>query len=237
MCGLIGSRVSDKSKFEAIKHRVQDALGTLTHRGPDAMGLQSDKNHGLILGHTRLSIFDLSETGNQPMVSQSGQSQLIYNGAIYNYLELREDLMTKGVVFRGTSDTEVLLECLQKYGTSCLEKLRGMFAFAFWDEREKTLILARDRVGKKPLYYSQNKEGFFFASEINTLATYVPTESLDINHAALDDYLSWGYIGGENTIYKGIHCLPPGCFLILDSQNQVQIKPYWKPNWQPDSSI
>jgi asparagine synthase (glutamine-hydrolysing) len=237
VCGLIGSRIWDKSRFEAIRDKTQEALGTLTHRGPDAMGLQSDKQHGLILGHTRLSIFDPSETGNQPMVSQTGQSQLIYNGAIYNYLELKKDLTAKGTLFRGTSDTEVLLECLQEYGIPCLEKLRGMFAFAFWDDREKILLIARDRVGKKPLYYCQSKEGFFFASEINTLVALVPSQSLDINPAALNDFLSWGYIGGENTIYQGIKCLPPGCFLTLNSKKQIQIKPYWKPDWRPESSI
>lgn len=237
MCGLIGSRTWDKSSFETLKGKTQEALKTISHRGPDAMGVLCQKENGLIFGHTRLSIFDPSPTGSQPMASQSEQSQLIYNGAIYNYLELKKDLVATGTVFRGTSDTEVLLECMEKYGTNCLEKLRGMFAFAFWDERDKFLILARDRVGKKPLYYSHTKEGFFFASEINTLATYVPSELLDINHAALNDYLSWGYIGGENTIYKGIKCLPPGCFLILDSQNRLQLKPYWKPNWESVSLV
>lgn len=235
MCGLIGSRIWDTSSFEAVKDKIHKAINTLTHRGPDSMGLFAQESNGLILGHTRLSIFDLSITGNQPMVSRSGQSQLIYNGAIYNYPELRQDLVSSGVVFRGTSDTEVLLESLQKDGTRCLEKLRGMFAFAFWDDNEKTLILARDRVGKKPLYYSHNKNGFFFASEINTLATYVPDESLDINPVALDDYLSWGYIGGENTIYQGIKCLPPGCFLTLNSEKHIQMKSYWKPNWDSTS--
>lgn len=229
MCGLIGSRIWDISSFEATKEKTHKALSTLTHRGPDSRGFFSSKTRGLILGHTRLSIFDLSETGNQPMASRSGQSQLIYNGAIYNYLELKKDLATKGTIFRGTSDTEVLLESLEEYGTACLKNLRGMFAFAFWDETKKTLILARDRVGKKPLYYSQNKKGFFFASEINTLTTYVPKESLKIHTNALNDYLSWGYIGGENTIYQGIKCLPPGCFLTLGSDKQIKIIPYWIP--------
>ena len=231
MCGLIGSQIWDKSDFEAIKEKSLEGLGTLHHRGPDSRGLFSSQHTGVILGHTRLSIFDLSETGNQPMASRSGQSQLIYNGAIYNYLELRKELEEQGVVFRGTSDTEVLLESLIKNGIDCLKRFRGMFAFAFWDEREKTLILARDKVGKKPLYYSYNKKGFFFASEINTLASYLSREFLDINPSALNDYLSWGYIGGENTIYQGIKCLPPGCFLTLNSEKKVQVKSYWKPNW------
>jgi asparagine synthase (glutamine-hydrolysing) len=169
VCGLIGSRIWSKSKFEAVRKITQETLNTLRHRGPDAMGLIFIEQYGLILGHTRLSIFDPSPTGNQPMASQSGHAQLIYNGAIYNYIELKKDLEAKGISFRGTSDTEVLIECLNEYGTEALPKLRGMFAFAFWDDREKILLLARDRVGKKPLYYCQTKEGFFFASEINTV--------------------------------------------------------------------
>jgi asparagine synthase (glutamine-hydrolysing) len=235
VCGLIGSRIWDTSSFEAVKDKTHKAINTLTHRGPDSRGFFSSKAHGVIFGHTRLSIFDLSETGNQPMASRSGQSQLIYNGAIYNYLELRKELEQESVVFRGTSDTEVLLESLQKYGTNCLKKIRGMFAFAFWDEQEDVLILSRDRVGKKPLYYYHTEKEFFFASEINTLASYIPSNKLEINTAALDEYLTWGYIGGENTIYKRIHCLPPGCFLILDSKNKIKIQPYWQPNWETAS--
>ncbi len=232
MCGIIGSLTRDKSSFEDIKAKTHIAIKNVSHRGPDSMGTVFKERFGLALGHTRLSIFDLSETGNQPMASQSSRSQIVYNGAIYNYLELKDELKKDGVQFRGTSDTEVLLESLERYGTDCLENLRGMFAFAFWDEKKEALILARDRVGKKPLYYSHTDKGFFFASEINALASYVPPELLGINHSALNDYLSWGYIGGENTIYKGIHCLPPGCFLILDSRNKIQIKPYWKPQWE-----
>lgn len=201
------------------------------------MGLIFKEQYGLTLGHTRLSIFDPSPTGNQPMASQSGHCQLIYNGAIYNYVELKKDLEAKGISFRGTSDTEVLIECLSEYGTETLQKLRGMFAFAFWNEQDKTLLLARDRVGKKPLYYSHTEEGIYFASEINTLAAYVPDSLLEINPTALNDYLSWGYIGGENTIYKGIHCLPPGSFLVLDSENKLEINSYWKSEWKTTESL
>jgi asparagine synthase (glutamine-hydrolysing) len=237
VCGLIGSRIWDTSSFEAVKDKTHKAINTLTHRGPDSRGFFSSKIHGLNLGHSRLSIFDLSETGNQPMASRSGQSQLIYNGAIYNYLELKKELELEGITFRGTSDTEVLLESLKKHGTNCLDKIRGMFAFAFWDEQEQVLILSRDRVGKKPLYYWHTEKEFFFASEINTLASYIPSNKLEINPTALDDYLTWGYIGGENTIYQGIHCLPPGCFLILDSNNRIKIQPYWKPDWEAASAV
>jgi asparagine synthase (glutamine-hydrolysing) len=237
VCGLIGSRIWDKSRFEAVRKITQETLNTLSHRGPDAMGLMFKEQYGLTLGHTRLSIFDPSPTGNQPMASQSGHCQLIYNGAIYNYVELKKNLEEKGISFRGTSDTEVLLECLNEYGAEALQKLRGMFAFAFWNEKEKTLLLARDRVGKKPLYYSHTEEGIYFASEINTLAAYIPEHLLEINPAALNDYLSWGYIGGENTIYKGIQCLPPGCYLILDSENKLKIKSYWTAQWETTESL
>jgi asparagine synthase (glutamine-hydrolysing) len=208
----------------------------LAHRGPDYKATWTD-NRGIYLGHTRLSIIDLSEKGNQPMHGPSEETTIVFNGEIYNYIELRRQLRSEGVHFRSESDTEVILALYEKYGSDCVTRLRGMFAFGLWDNTRKRLLLARDRVGKKPLYYASEGGNFYFASEIKAIQSVIPRSSLKLDEAALDEYLSFGFISGGKTIYSNILELPPGSLLTIDIDGNPDIKAYWGPQWLQDKKL
>ncbi len=182
-----------------------DAARTLAHRGPDALGAYAHENTGL--GHSRLSIRDLSDTGSQPMVSSCARYVLAYNGEIYNTSELRADL--SDVTFRGTSDTEVLLEALIRFGSDALQRINGMFAFAFYDREAKTLLLARDPFGIKPLFFTHGQGDFCFASEIKGLYA-CGFKRRRLHTAGLNEYLYYGTTLGANTMLDGVHRLLPG---------------------------
>ena len=155
MCGIAGiAGLAGIEQPEGLVKRMTDAIA---HRGPNAEGVW--KGEDIVLGHRRLSIIDLSDAGNQPFHSADGRYHGVYNGEIYNYLELKADLEARGYKFRTNSDTETIIHAYEEYGADCLNLLRGMFAFAIWDERQQTLFIARDRVGKKPLFYSVTREG------------------------------------------------------------------------------
>ena len=208
MCGIAGFTTHRHApeKPELALSKMTDAL---THRGPDAHGAYSDP--GVRLGHRRLSILDLSG-GAQPMSSSDGRWHLVFNGEIYNYLELRRDLETRGATFRTQSDTEVLLQAWAEDGASCLSRLNGMFAFAIWDSAEKRLTLVRDPLGIKPLYYANYRGELLFASELRSLLRF-PDFRPGLDPASVNKYLALGYIPAPSTAYAGVRKLEPGQLL------------------------
>ena len=234
MCGICG--IVDFSGTAVNQDLVRQMSNTLTHRGPDDEGYYFNKqkiaNSGqrigdkpsVALGHRRLSIIDL-DTGHQPMSNEDGTIWIVFNGEIYNFQELKTFLQKKGHIFRTRSDTETIIHAYEQWGEHCVEKLHGMFAFAIWDEKQKKLILARDRVGIKPLYYYVNNKKIIFGSEIKAILKD-PTVKKEINLKALSDYLSLLYVPAPETMFKNIYKLPPGHILIY-SQNGFKIKEYW----------
>jgi len=195
---------------------------SISHRGPDAAGYHTEP--GLAFGHRRLSIIDL-DSGQQPMSNEDGTVWIIFNGEIYNFLELRPELEAKGHRFRTNSDTEVIVHLYEEVGEECFSRLRGMFALAIWDRKKRKLVLGRDRVGKKPLYYTQNKDGVFFGSEIKSIHAAI-NDHWDLNPFALADYFTTSYIPSPKTIYANIHKLRPAHYLVVTSTG-IREQEYW----------
>jgi asparagine synthase (glutamine-hydrolysing) len=206
--------------------------GILAHRGPDEQGFYQSGPVGL--AHRRLSIIDLA-SGQQPMQSPDGQVCVVFNGEIYNYPELKIGLEQKGYTFRTQSDTEVLLAMYLHYGLEAFAKINGMFACAFWDQRQRQLVLARDRFGKKPLFYSQNARTLLFGSEIKALLAYGGIEPR-VHLAALHEYLTYSYTVSAPTIVEGIYRLPPAHLLVVRN-GQTVCRPYWEFTFQPDPGL
>ncbi len=217
MCGICGY-VSEKSI------NIEEMNLSISHRGPDNQGSFQDSS--LALGHTRLSILDLSDESNQPMVSRSGRYVIVYNGEIYNFRELKRELQAKGVVFEKESDTEVVLEGFEFWGVELFEKLNGMFSFAIYDRELNRIYIARDRFGVKPLYYYSANSDFIFGSEIKSiLASKVVKEELE--YQGLYEYLHFATTLGETTFYKNIKKLEPGYYLEFDlDKKSFKIEPY-----------
>ncbi len=219
MCGIAGSTDGSQGLLEIF-------AGRLRHRGPDSCGVWQEEGAGL--AHTRLAIIDLTPGGHQPMLSPDGRYVITFNGEIYNFGELRAELEAKGETFASSSDTEVLLKLLAREGESGLVKLAGMFAFGLWDRKERSLLLARDRLGIKPLVYASLPDGgLAFASEIRALSVH-PGIDLSIDPAALSEYLACLYVPAPRTIHRGIRKLPPGHLLVW-RDGQTEIRPYWRP--------
>jgi asparagine synthase (glutamine-hydrolysing) len=209
MCGIAGL-LGDVGPQQSLRALVQRMTGTLSHRGPDGDGHWVDASGRVALGHRRLAIIDLSETGKQPMASASGRFEITFNGEIYNFELLRTELLALGHRFRGRADTEVLLACIERWGMAgALERLTGMFAFAVWDRELATLTLARDRLGKKPLYYGEVGGLFAFASELKGLAA-LPGFAPRIDRNALQLYLRHNYVPAPYSIYESIAKLEAG---------------------------
>lgn len=227
MCGIAGYNTRPEAEVggEAF---LAAACQTLHHRGPDAQAHWHA--NGIGLAHTRLAIVDLSVDGNQPMVSACGRYRVVYNGEIYNWHELRVELQQYDVQFRTQCDTEVLLEGFRIWGEGILPKLRGMFAFALWDEKERELFCARDTVGKKPFVYSEGEAGFFFASEIPALRE-APGVDLSLNHDALASMLlhNMRHIPDPYTVHKGMRRLPAGHALRVRDGHVEQMWRWWEP--------
>jgi asparagine synthase (glutamine-hydrolysing) len=220
MCGIAGTFHFDTGRA-VNRALLEDMTNALSHRGPDGKGFYVNKNIGL--GHRRLAIIDLS-TGDQPMFSKDKNLVIVYNGEIYNYLELKEELKSLGYRFLTTSDTEVILSAYQEWGFNCQNKFNGMWAFAIWDSRQRHLFLSRDRVGEKPLHYSVRDNSFLFGSEIKSvLASGLTYEAA--NHL-WHIYLSLGYVPAPHTFYKGISKLMPGHFLVV-KDGRVKEQAYW----------
>ena len=223
MCGIVGQ--VGKLAFRA------ESLDALRHRGPDAQGEWTNRRN-CILGHTRLSILDLQDRADQPMTDPSGRFTLVFNGEIYNYLELRQGHLADQT-FSTTSDTEVLLLLWRKMGPECLHLLRGMFAFALWDDRDNRLWLARDRFGKKPLVYHTNGQTVTFASELQALKHCIPNPS--INPAAVDLFMGYQFIPGPDTIYCDTYKLPQAHYAVWDGKSLTTHR-YWQLDFSPRGS-
>ncbi len=224
MCGICGFHYSSEfPKSKEAMASILDAMNAaLYHRGPDDGGAYLDRSVGLAM--RRLAIIDI-EGGHQPMTSDDGSLAIVFNGEIYNFLELRKDLEAKGVRFHSHSDTEVVLKLYEDQGEACLNKLNGMFAFAIWDKREHTLLLARDRFGKKPLYYTAIGEGLLFASEMKSLLRH-PDCPRALNPDGLALFLSYDYVPAPESILAGIFKLPAGHLLRL-KQGKIEVERYW----------
>ncbi len=224
MCGLAGIVTFDGSPVE--RGALRRMAETLRHRGPDAEGFYEDATAapGVGLAHRRLSIIDLSQIADQPLPNEDGSIQVLLNGEIYNFRELRSGLLSRHS-FRSRGDTEVVAHLYEERGDEAVGALDGMFALALWDGRRRRLLLARDAFGKKPLYYFHDARRFVFASEIKALlAAGVPAE---MNDAALGEYLALGYAPTPATLFRGIHKLPPASLLVIDGSGPPQPRSYW----------
>ncbi len=221
MCGICGKLIFEKDS--AVSQSLLMAmLATMRHRGPDDEGIYSDSQIGL--GHRRLSIIDLG-TGHQPLSNEDGTIWIVFNGEIYNYRDLRAALISDGHVFRTASDTEVIVHLYEQYGDLCVEKLRGMFAFAIWDSRKKRLLIARDRVGIKPLYYRLTAQSLIFGSEIKAILADPEVEP-EVEPTMIDRFLSLLYLPGDQTLLRNISKLEPGHYITIED-GKAQICQYW----------
>ncbi len=235
MCGIAGAAWNSQRGFvdASSLDRMTDAL---RHRGPDDRGTYSrsyEDGRGVGLGHRRLSIIDLGG-GQQPISNEDGTVWIVFNGEIYNYVELREELIAQGHRFRTKSDTETIVHLYEQHGVACLDKLRGMFAFAIWDERARRLFLARDRMGQKPLVYAQHGDRLLFASEIKAILQ-APNVPRELDPEALDAYLTYMYVPQPRTIFRGIQKLPPAHYAVFED-GRLRIEPYWRIDFQKEST-
>jgi len=229
MCGIAGLWLRNRASADPARTLLAAMLGEIEHRGPDDSGMWADADGDVTLGHRRLAVIDPSPSGHQPMVSANGRLVVVFNGEIYNYRELRDELAALGHRFVSSSDTEVLLAGYQQWGAKVIDRLVGMFAFAIWDTRARTLTLARDRTGEKPLYYAAAPWGFAFASELGAL-TQCPSVDLGIDQDAVALYLHYQYVPSPRSIYRGVRKLPPGHVMVVSDDALVcSVDRYWDP--------
>lgn len=229
MCGIagqVGTRLLDESTMRSV-------TAAIAHRGPD--GHDHVVREKAWLGHRRLSIIDL-EGGRQPIANEDNTIWIVCNGEIYNYRDLRPDLIEQGHKFRTDSDTEVILHLYEEEGEACLQKLRGMFAFAIWDEKKQQLFCARDRLGQKPFYYTRTSDGLIFASEIKALLKADPSLR-QMNPEAFDEYMTLRLIGAPKSMFKGIEKLAPGHSLTCALGGTFQVNRYWDLDYEPKSKV
>ena len=245
MCGIAGgiwlhnaqglSRDVLKSMTDAIAHRGPDDQGHLIIQPKANLSiLDAAPSPGVALGFRRLSIIDLA-AGHQPLGNEDGSVQIVFNGEIYNYQELRHRLEGSGHIFRTHTDTETIVHLYEDLGLDCFEHLNGMFAMAIWDQRRERLVLARDRLGKKPLYYSMHGGRLVFSSELKSLMQ-LPGISKEIDPGAIDLYLTYQYIPHPHSIYKGIRKLPPGHFAVFEN-GELSVQRYWNVDWSRETPM
>jgi asparagine synthase (glutamine-hydrolysing) len=228
MCGINGILLKEYSEINNLKYHMPIMNKIIKHRGPDGSGVWVSNEQDLAFGHVRLSIIDLSEGAAQPFQDGHG-NVLVFNGEIYNYLELKQKLQGFWQ-FKTQSDTEVILAAYQKYGVDCVNYFEGMFAFAIWDQNKQRLFLARDRIGIKPLYYYENKQGLFFSSEVKALLPFI--DNLEISHTGLAEYFLFQYPLAEDTLFQGVKQLLAGHCIIIEknkafSTYKFNVKQYW----------
>jgi asparagine synthase (glutamine-hydrolysing) len=226
MCGVSGY-------YGAFARDLLEAMSaSQRHRGPDDLGTWSSSDGRVGLAHNRLSIIDLTPTGHQPMFDEETGAGIVYNGEIYNFRELRRDLELRGHRFRGRSDTEVLLRAYLEHGEGCLERLNGIFAFAIYDPRESTLLLARDQFGVKPLYVAEVEEGLIFASELKALLQ-APQVARDLDPVAIARYVTFLWNPGTSTPLRSVRRLAPGHLLRVNARGRVETRCYFRPTYAP----
>jgi len=220
MCSISGFTWNDLDLIKAMNK-------ILSYRGPDDTGVYLDDK--ISLGHNRLSIIDLSKAGHQPMSNNDKKLWIVYNGEVYNYLEIRRTLEKKGYRFNSNTDTEVILKAYEEYGEQCLKMFNGMFAFAIWDMRNNTLFIARDRIGIKPLYYYYKNENLIFSSEMKAILLHDIKKEIEIQ--SLNSFLTYRFIPSNKTMVKGIKKLMPGYYMKLNA-GKLEIKKYWDMVWE-----
>lgn len=237
MCGIAGIVTTTDDRpiggYTDVLHRM---CGLMAHRGPDADGFWSDDHASL--GHRRLAIIDLTDSGRQPMTNEDGTLWITFNGEIYNFHELRDELVAHGHVFRSHCDTEAILHAYEQWGDDCVNRFRGMFAFAIWDTRAKRLFAAVDRRGKKPFFYHWDGKVLRFASELAAIVED-PAVPRTMDPQSIDYYLTWGYVPAPRTAYAGVNKLPPAHVLTLDTNApapEVKTRRYWTLNYLPKTS-
>ncbi len=224
MCRING--IWSVRKDMDLEQRCVSMRDTLSRGGPDDFGIFVDPVAGIALGHRRLSIIDLSKKGHQPMTTPDGRYTISYNGEVYNYGDLRQELTAKGIPFKGSSDTEVVLNSFALKGPGCVDSFIGMFAFAIWDSLERCLYLLRDRMGVKPLYYYNHSGIFAFASELKAIYKLLD-KRLEIDRTALGEFFHYGYISAPRTIFKHTYKLEPGCWIRVRQDHSVDKQVYW----------
>ena len=231
MCGICGYYAFNADGFEDAESLNQMAA-MLTHRGPDGQGIAILDNVGL--AHRRLKVIDL-ETGDQPMFNEDRSISVVFNGEIYNFRDLRTELQALGHVFSSASDTEVIVHLYEEYGTQCVDHMRGMFAFALWDSRQRVLFIARDRAGKKPLYYCRHKGVFWFASEMKALLAVegIPRK---LRTQSVHEYLMYQCVPPPNTMFEGISKLSHGHYLTVTPE-ATEARQYWRLNYEPKLNV
>ncbi|MDB9989024.1 asparagine synthetase B, partial [Flavobacteriaceae bacterium] len=223
MCGILGIYNIDGEPV--VKDYLVEMGNQINHRGPDGEGIFIEDNIGFV--HKRLAILDPSDKGQQPMHSKDGKWVVVFNGCVYNFKELREELIEKGHTFNSESDTEVIVEGLAAFGTSFFERFNGMFAISAWNVKEKKLHISRDRYGIKPLYYWFNGKTLVFASEIKAIIKH-PDYEMGVDLDALNEYFTFQNIFSYNTLFKGVHMLPPANTAVIDYDTEfVKHNSWW----------
>ena len=233
MCGICvftGEVLDENENREAVLRRMTDVI---THRGPDSSGFYL--GDGIAMGFRRLSIIDITESGDQPIYNEDKTLVLTFNGEIYNYRPLREELLARGHTFRTQTDSEVLVHGFEEWGPGLLNRLRGMFGFAIWNTKEKSLFLARDFFGIKPLHYSMQDGRFLYGSEIKSLLAF-PGFRKKFNARALDRYISFEYMPPPETFFEDVFLLPPAHYLVL-KDGKIEITRYWEPKFRPEEGM
>jgi len=229
MCGITGIIYKDTDR--PVEPRLlEEMCAVMHHRGPDEWGMWHNGHVGI--GMKRLRIIDL-EGGSQPMAAADGNIRIVFNGEIYNFPDLRTELLSMGYSFKSSSDTECILHLYEEYGENCVHHLRGMFAFAIWDTLRQKLFMARDRFGKKPLHYLHDGEKFVFGSEIKSILKH-PDVSAEVYRPAIVNYMAYGYVPDPDTMFRGIYKLPPGHTLTW-YDNKVAVNQYWDLYFNPDN--
>ncbi len=228
MCGIVGAITFNNPPLPFSEKIVLRSLNLISHRGPDDSGVWWSENHSVFLAHNRLSIIDLSFNGHQPMSNEDKSIWIIYNGESYNYQTLRSDLRAKGHQFKSNTDTEIIVHGYEEFGPEIINRLRGMFVFALYDWKRNYLLLARDRVGIKPLYYTWAGNSLIFSSEIKSLLQFPGVERC-LDKDALCEYLAFGKVYTPKTMFKGIYKFPAAHYATVSSHDGMRIKRYWSP--------
>ena len=233
MCGISGI-LGFADSFPVSEALAREMATSQRHRGPDDEGVWVDRAHRVALSHRRLSIIDLSAAGHQPMSNEDGTVWITYNGEIYNHETLRAELEAKGHTYHSRTDTETILHLYEEEGTNCVARLDGMFAFAIWDERRRRLLLARDRLGVKPLLYAQLPQGLVFGSEVRAILQH-PAVHPELDEDAFYDYLTFAFAPAPRTLFKGIHKLGAAGYMVVGADGRIQRERYWSP-WSAEAA-